>query len=159
MTSKKSQSPLSESAQKVMALAEQAARDRGHTHVGTEHLLIALGQHDDFTSSVLESMGAPAAKVQSAVDFIRGRFEGTATETIGITPRVKKVLELAWDEARQQGVGAIEPKHLLLALTAEWDGIGPAILEGFGLKPENIRRHIVLLTNPIGDEPKPTTGS
>jgi len=93
---------FSERARRVLSLAQEEAQRFNHNYIGTEHILLGLTRESDSTSmKVLEGLGTDPAKVSAAVEFIIGKGETTASGEIGLTPRAKKVIELAVDEARR----------------------------------------------------------
>src|SRR5918995_3433166 len=89
-------------AKRVLALAQDEAIRFNHNYIGTEHLLLGLVREGEGVAArVLNSMGVQLPKVRSAVEFIIGRGEGKLAGEVGLTPRSKKVLELAVDESRR----------------------------------------------------------
>ena len=102
-------------ARKVLTLAQEEAQRFNHNYIGTEHLLLGLVREGDGVAArVLSNMGVQLPKVRSAVEFIIGRGEGMIMGEIGLTPRAKKVIELAVDEARRLNHHYIGTEHLLL---------------------------------------------
>ena len=93
---------FTERARKVLTLAQEEAQRFNHNYIGTEHLLLGLVREGDGVAArVLSNMGVQLPKVRSAVEFIIGRGETMVMGEIGLTPRAKKVIELAVDEARR----------------------------------------------------------
>ena len=87
-------------ARKVLTLAQDEAQRFNHNYIGTEHLLLGLVREGEgVAAKVLENLNVELAKVRQAVEFIIGRGEQAPTGEIGLTPRAKKVIELAVDEA------------------------------------------------------------
>src|SRR3970282_933973 len=108
---------FTERARRVLTLAQEEAQRFNHNYIGTEHLLLALvGEVDGVAPKVLNNLGVELSKVRSAVEFIIGRGEKTPTGEIGLTPRAKKVIELAVEEARRLNHSYIGTEHLLLGL-------------------------------------------
>jgi ATP-dependent Clp protease ATP-binding subunit ClpC len=81
-------------------------------------------------------------KVRSAIEFIIGRGERPNANEIGLTPRAKKVIELAVDEARKLGHSYIGTEHLLLGLVREGEGIASGVLESLGVNLDNVRNEL-----------------
>ena len=93
---------FSERARRVLSLAQEEAQRFNHNYIGTEHILLGLVRETEGVAArVLSGLGVDLSKVRSAVEFIIGRGEKPAQGEIGLTPRAKKVVELAVDEARR----------------------------------------------------------
>ena len=92
---------------------------------------------------VLLSLGVHLNKVRSTVEFIIGRGDRPVAGDIGLTPRAKKVIELAVGEAEQLGDQAVGSEHLLLGLGREGEGIGAGILEELGIGLDQVRSAVV----------------
>jgi len=135
---------FTERARKVLTLAQEEARRFNHNYIGTEHLLLGLVREGDGVAArVLMSMGVQLPKVRSAVEFIIGRGESTVVGEIGLTPRAKKVIELAVDEARRLNHHYIGTEHLLLGLVREGEGIAAGVLESLGVSLEKVRQQVI----------------
>ena len=127
-------------ARKVLVLAQEEARGLGHDYIGTEHLLLGLvHEGEGVAAKVLSNLGVELAKVRSAVELIIGRGDHEVAGEICLTPRVKKVLELAVDEARRLGHDFIGTEHLLLGLIREGEGVAARVLESLGANLEKVR--------------------
>src|SRR5207244_1499319 len=98
-------------------------------------------------AEVLQNLGAEPKKVRNAVEFIIGRGDHVAPGSIELTPRTKKVIELAAEEARRLNHDTINPEHLLLGLTSEGEGIAIGILESLGIDLEQVRQRIRMMSN------------
>src|SRR5215213_7403388 len=108
---------FTERARRVLTLAQEEAQRFNHNYIGTEHLLLGLVREGDgVAAKVLANLGVQLPKVRSAVEFIIGRGETMVMGEIGLTPRAKKVIELAVDEARRLNHHYIGTEHLLLGL-------------------------------------------
>jgi ATP-dependent Clp protease ATP-binding subunit ClpA len=91
-------------ARTVLKLAQDEAQRFNHNYIGTEHLLLGLVREGEGVAArVLSNLGIDILKVRSAVEFIIGRGERQVSGEIGLTPRAKKVVELAGDEGRRLG--------------------------------------------------------
>ncbi len=131
---------FSERARRVLALAQEEATQFNHNYIGTEHILLGLiRESEGVASKVLQNLKADTQKIRSAVEFIIGKGDKPATGEIGLTPRAKKVIELAVDEARKQSHHYIGTEHLLIGLMREGDGIGANVLESLELSLDVIR--------------------
>src|SRR5688572_9284727 len=89
-------------ARRVLTLAQEEAQRFKHNYIGTEHLLLGLvRQGDGVAANVLNNLGVELSKVRSAVEFTIGRGKRSSGGEVGLTPRAKKVIELAVEEARR----------------------------------------------------------
>jgi len=131
---------FTERARKVLTLAQEEAQRFNHNYIGTEHILLGLVREGDgVAAKVLSNLGVELEKVRSAVEFIIGRGERTFRGEIGLTPRAKRVIELAVDEARRLGHNYIGTEHLLLGLLREGEGVAAGVLESLGVGLEKVR--------------------
>ena len=131
---------FTERARRVLTLAQEEAPRFNHNYIGTEHILLGLVREGDgVAAKVLSNLGVELNKVRSAVEFIIGRGDRTVLGEIGLTPRAKKVIELAVDEARRLGHSYIGTEHLLLGLVREGEGIAAGVLESLGVNIERVR--------------------
>ena len=131
---------FSEKARRVLSLAQEEAQRFNHTYIGTEHILLGLVRETDgVAAKVLNNLGVELTKVRSAVEFIIGRGERTPSGEIGLTPRAKKVIELAVDEARRLNHNYIGTEHLLIGLMREGEGVPAGVLESLGVTLDKIR--------------------
>ena len=144
---------FTERARRVLTLAQEEAQRFNHNYIGTEHLLLGLVREGEgVASKVLANLGVELNKVRSAVEFIIGRGDRPVTGEIGLTPRAKKVIELAVDEARRLGHHYIGTEHLLLGLVREGEGIAAGVLESLGVSLEKVRAEV---TRILGSEHAP----
>ena len=131
---------FSERARRVLSLAQEEATQFNHNFIGTEHILLGLiRESEGVAAKVLQNLKADTQKIRSAVEFIIGKGDKPTSGEIGLTPRAKKVIELAVDEARKQGHHYIGTEHLLIGLMREGDGIGSNVLESLDLTLDVIR--------------------
>ena len=159
-------------ARKVLTLAQDEAQRFNHNYIGTEHLLLGLVREGEGVAArVLENMNVELAKVRTAVEFIIGRGDRPVVGEVGLTPRAKRVIELAIDEARRLGHNYIGTEHLLLGLVREGEGIAAGVLESLGVNLDKVRHEVIrVLSQSLvgrsgpGDEarlarPRPSTSS
>ncbi len=110
---------FTERARKVLMLAQEEAQRFNHNYIGTEHLLLGLVREGEgVAAKVLGNLGVELNKVRSAVEFIIGRGDRMVVGEIGLTPRAKKVIELAVDEASRRGHHYIVTELMLLGLVS-----------------------------------------
>jgi len=128
-------------ARKVLSLAQEEAQRFQHNYIGTEHLLLGLVRGGDNTRAgqALYSLGVDLNKVRNSVEFIIGRGDRIVLGEIGLTPRAKKVIELAVDEARRLQHDHVGTEHLLLGLVREGEGIAAGVLTNLGVDIESVR--------------------
>src|SRR5947209_7835649 len=145
---------FTERARKVLTLAQEEAQRFNHNYIGTEHLLLGLVREGEgVAAKVLSNLGIELTKVRSAVEFIIGRGERQVVGEIGLTPRAKKVIELAVDEARRLGHHYIGTEHLLLGLIREGEGIAAGVLESLGVNLEKVRSEVIKVLTQTGNAP------
>jgi len=135
---------FTERARKVLSLAQEEAQRLQHEYIGTEDLLLGLVREGEgVAAKVLANFGVELNKVRSAVESIIGRGDRIVSGEIGLTPRAKKVVDLAVDEARRWNHHYIGTEHLLLGLLREGEGIGAGVLESIGINLEEVRSQII----------------
>jgi ATP-dependent Clp protease ATP-binding subunit ClpC len=131
-------------ARKVLTLAQDEAQRFNHNYIGTEHLLLGLVREGEGVAArVLENMNVELPKVRTAVEFIIGRGDRPVVGEVGLTPRAKRVIELAIDEARRLGHNYIGTEHLLLGLVREGEGIAAGVLESLGVTLDKVRHQVI----------------
>jgi len=132
-------------AKRVLALAHDEAVRFNHHYIGTEHLLLGLVREGEGVAArVLDSLGVELSKVRTAVEFIIGRGAvASSPSDITLSPRTKKVVELAIDEARKRGHSHVGTEHLLLGMLREGEGIASGVLESLGVSPEKVRDQLI----------------
>ncbi|MCH7983666.1 MAG: ATP-dependent Clp protease ATP-binding subunit [Chloroflexi bacterium] len=131
---------FSERARRVLSLAQEEAQRFNHNYIGTEHILLGLVRETEGVAArVLSNLNVELVKVRSAVEFIIGRGERPTPGEIGLTPRAKKVIELAVDEARRLNHHYIGTEHLLIGLMREGEGVAAGVLESLGVSLEKVR--------------------
>ena len=131
---------FSERARRVLSLAQEEAQRFNHNYIGTEHVLLGLVRETEGVAArVLSSLSVDLSRVRSAVEFIIGRGEKPAEGEIGLTPRAKKVVELAVDEARRMNHTYIGTEHLLIGLLREGEGVAAGVLESLGVTLDKVR--------------------
>ena len=146
---------FTERARRVLTAAQEEAQHLNHNYIGTEHILLGLIREEEgVAAKVLTSMGVTLTKVRSAVEYIIGRGEKPTTGEIGLTPRAKRVIELAIDEARRLGHNYIGTEHLLLGLLHEGEGVAAGVLESFGITLEQTRAEVVRALSQGAQRPK-----
>ena len=133
---------FTERAQKSIMLAQEEAKKFNHSYVGTEHLLLGLMAEEQGIAAVtLKEMGVTLEKARKEVYDIVG-MGPESVELVGMTPRTKKIFELAFGEARNFGHNYVSTEHLLLGLISEGEGIATAILKRLGVDPAKLAQEV-----------------
>jgi len=128
-------------ARRVLAFAQEEAERLNHSYIGTEHLLLGLLREETgVAGKVLRDLNVSSERVTELVERITGPGRRTPFSKIDLTPRTKRVIELAVEEARRLGQHYIGTEHLLLGLIRQGDGVAIDILRQLSVSPEAIRR-------------------
>ena len=131
---------FTDGARQALRLAQEEAQRFQHDSIDTEHLLLGLlREGEGVAANVLNSLGVELNKVRDAVEFLIGHGDSVVHGEIGLTPRAKKVIGLAVDEARRLNHHAIGTEHLLLGLVREGEGLAVGVLESLGVPLEQVR--------------------
>jgi ATP-dependent Clp protease ATP-binding subunit ClpC len=142
---------FTERARKVIILAKEEAKRFNHDYIGTEHILLGLVREGEgVAAAVLANFGLSPDKIRVEVEKLVQ--PGPATVISGdlpFTPKAKKVIELAMDEARALGHNYIGTEHLLLGLIREGEGVASQVLMNMGLELEKVREEVL---NLLGSE-------
>ncbi len=134
-------------AKKAIELANEAAIELGHNYIGTEHVLYGLTKEGSgVASKVLGNQEVtPDGVIDKIVELI-GQEE-PITETLGFTPRTKRVIENAFIEARKLGYNYIGTEHLLIGILREGDCIAARILLELNVNIPRLYNEIVKVIN------------
>ncbi len=144
---------FSERARRVLSLAQEEAGELNHNYIGTEHVLLGLAREPEGVGTrVLVSLGVDLSKIRSAVTFIIGRGQKQPASDVGLTPRAKKVIELAVDEAREMSHHYIGTEHLLIGLLREGDGVAAGVLESLGVTLDKVRQETQRILSQSGGQ-------
>jgi ATP-dependent Clp protease ATP-binding subunit ClpC len=138
---------FTERARKVIILAKEEARRFNHDYIGTEHILLGLlREGEGVAATVLQKMGISLENIRLEIEKLVQ--PGPTTQIIGdipFTPRAKKALELAAEEARSLGHNYIGTEHLLLGLIREGEGIASQVLLNLGMDLNSVRNEVMEL--------------
>ncbi len=130
-------------ARRVLTFAQEEAERLNHNYIGTEHLLLGLMREESgIAGRVLRTLNVQPPQIIEMVERITGPGRRTPFSKIDLTPRTKRVIELAVEEARRMGHHYIGTEHLLLGLVRQGDGVAMDILRQLGVTPEQIRREM-----------------
>jgi ATP-dependent Clp protease ATP-binding subunit ClpC len=138
---------LTDRARKVMALANQEAQRFNHEYIGTEHILLGLVKEGSGVgANVLKNLGIDLRKVRLEVEkLVKSGPDMVTMGKLPQTPRAKKVIEYAIEEARSLNHNYVGTEHLLLGLLREHDGVAAQVLLNLGLKLEEVREEVLNL--------------
>ena len=147
-------------ARKVMALANQEAQRLNHEYIGTEHILLGLVKEGSGVgANVLKNLDIDLRKVRMEVEkLVKAGPEMVTMGKLPQTPRAKKVIEYAIEEARNLNHNYVGTEHLLLGLLREHDGVAAQVLMNLGLKLEEVREEVLNLLG-AGNERSESTGT
>jgi len=134
-------------ARKVMALANQEAQRFNHEYIGTEHILLGLVKEGSGVgATVLKNMDVDIKKLRLEVEIqVKSGPDMVTMGKLPQTPRAKKVIEYAIEEARALNHNYVGTEHILLGLLRESEGIAAQILMSLGLKLEDLRQEVLNL--------------
>lgn len=148
---------LTERSHRAIAFAREEAHRFGHNYVGTEHLLLGLLRECEGVSTrVMISLGVNPDGVREQVSSIAGHDVGETGNGEDLhrplTPRLRKILELAQLESLRLGHGWIGTEHLLLGLSREPEGVAARVLSNLGVEQARIRQETLRTLGTNGDE-------
>ncbi len=137
---------FTERARKVVFYAQEEAQKFGEGYVSTEHLLLGLVRESDSVASrVLEKLGVGLGRIRTEVEKQLPRGDARPSQDMTLTPRAKRVIDLAYDEARNLNNNYIGTEHLLLGLIREGDGLAGRVLAKLGVDLERARKEVMAL--------------
>ncbi|HRY85924.1 MAG TPA: ATP-dependent Clp protease ATP-binding subunit, partial [Candidatus Omnitrophota bacterium] len=147
---------FTERARKVIILAKEEAKRFNHDYIGTEHILLGLiKEGESVAAAVLQNLGLSLDTIRLEVEKLVQFGPSTVVSgDIPFTPKAKKVIELAMDEARRLGHNYIGTEHLLLGLIKEGEGVASHVLMNVGLDLNKVRAEVIKLlgsTTPGGE--------
>src|SRR4051812_43075731 len=131
-------------AKRVLALAQDEAVRFGHNYIGPEHLLLGLVREGEgVAAQALHALGVDLSRLRTYVEFNVGRGSEERPSEITLSPQVKKIIELAVDEARVLGHSHVGTEHLALGIVRHGEGVAAAALESVGVSFEKLRHQII----------------
>lgn len=136
---------FTERARRVILLAKEEAKRFNHDYIGTEHLLLGLiREGEGVAAAVLLSLGLDPAKIRMEVErLVQPGPSAAVSGDIPFTPKAKRAIELAMEEARQLGHNYIGTEHLLLGLIKEGEGVASEVLTNLGLDADKVRDEVM----------------
>ncbi|MGE4484256.1 MAG: ATP-dependent Clp protease ATP-binding subunit [Oscillospiraceae bacterium] len=124
---------FTERAKSALTLAHEAAAELGHGYVGTEHILLGISRENGGAAArVLREAGLDSVLILSLIEKVVGRGEADDTTPQGLTPRAKRVIELATADASRLGHNYVGTEHLLMGILREYDSAAAKIIVSAG---------------------------
>jgi len=143
---------FTERARKVVFYAQEEAGRLGENYVSTEHLLLGLvRENDSVAARILDRIGVSLGRIRSEIERQVARGDGRLGQDMQLTPRAKRVIDLAYDEARQLNNNYIGTEHLLLGLIREGEGLAGRVLSKLGVDLDRTRREVLHLQEGGGE--------
>lgn len=140
---------FTERARRVMFYAQEEAGRLGENYVSTQHLLLGLVRESDSVAArILERMGISLEAIRSEIEQQVSPGEIREPKEMQLTPRAKRVIDLAYDEARKLNTKYVGTEHLLLGLIREGEGMAGRVLAKLGADLERTRREVRMLLEP-----------
>src|SRR5512138_3609 len=135
---------FTERARRVVFFAQEEAGRLGENYVSTEHLLLGLvRENDSVAARILDRMGVSLGRIRSEIERQVTRGDGRLGQDMQLTPRAKRVIDLAYDEARQLNNNYIGTEHLLLGIIREGEGLAGRVLAKFGADLDRTRKTVI----------------
>ncbi len=136
------------SAQNAIEIANDLAIEFGHNYIGTEHILYGLSKEETgVASKVLENQNVTPELIIEKIEELIGREENETQDTVGFTPRTKRVIENAFREAKKLGSDYIGTEHLLIGIMREGDSVAVRIMLDLNVNPQKLYNEIVKVIN------------
>jgi ATP-dependent Clp protease ATP-binding subunit ClpC len=146
-------------ARRVLSLAQEEAQRLNHNYIGTEHLLLGLVREENGVAvRVLRELGVDPRQIRERVERTVGRGQRASYGKLSLTPRTKRVIELAVDEARRLGHHYIGTEHLLLGLVREGEGVAVDVLKGLGISLDKVRSQTARVMMESASQPASARG-
>jgi ornithine carbamoyltransferase len=137
---------FTERARKVVFYAQEEAGRLGENYVSTEHLLLGLvRENDSVAARILDRIGVSLGRIRSEIERQVARGDGRLGQDMQLTPRAKRIIDIAYDEARQLDNNYIGTEHLLLGLLREAEGLAGRVLMKLGMDLGRTRQEVIKL--------------
>ena len=134
---------FTERARKIIFYAQEEAQHLGETQVSTEHLLLGLiRETDSVAARILDRLGVSPQRIRAEIERYIPRGEARPGQEMQLTARAKRVIDLAYDEARHLNDNYIGTEHLLLGLIREGEGLAARVLHKLGVDLERARHEL-----------------
>jgi ATP-dependent Clp protease ATP-binding subunit ClpA len=144
---------FTERARRVLTFAQEEAEKGHQSYIGTEHLLLGLlREKEGVAAGGLESLGVRPDQVRETIEAVLRRDEQIVVQQIIPTSRVKKVIEISFEEARRMGHNYVGTEHLLLGLLIEGEGVAAHVLGDLGVTLDAVRAEVDRQLAFVGEE-------
>jgi hypothetical protein len=144
---------FTERARRIVFFAQEEAARLGENYVGTEHLLLGLVRESDSVGSrILDHLGISLGRIRQEIERQVTRGTGNLGQDMQLTPRAKRVIDLAYEEARQLNNNYIGTEHLLLGMVREGDGLAARVLTKLGATLERVRQQVWQMQEQEGNQ-------
>src|SRR5687767_13620745 len=148
---------FTERARRVVFFAQEEAARLGENYVDTEHVLLGLVRESDSVAArILDRLGVPLGRVRADIERLSTRGHGNLGQDMQLTAPAKRVIDLAYEEARHFNNNYIGTEHLLLGVIREHDGLAGQVLIKLGADLERTRKEVALMQESA--EPGETAG-
>ncbi|MBW4536277.1 MAG: ATP-dependent Clp protease ATP-binding subunit [Pleurocapsa minor HA4230-MV1] len=135
---------FNEKAIKNVVLAQEEARNTGHNLVGTEHILLGvIGEGTSAAAELLANLDINLEQTRNLAIEIVGKGSGFIPSNIPFTPKAKRILEQAFNEARQLKSNFISPEHILLAMIKQTDNMAVKLLTKQNVNLRQLRTDLI----------------
>ncbi|MEO0835396.1 MAG: ATP-dependent Clp protease ATP-binding subunit [Cyanobacteria bacterium J06642_3] len=135
---------FNEKAIKNVVLAQEEARNTGHNLVGTEHILLGvIGEGTSTAAELLTNFGISLERTRELAIELIGKGSGFIPANIPFTPKAKRILEQAFNEARQLKSNSISPEHILLAIIKQTDNMAVKLLNKQNVNLKQLRTELI----------------
>ncbi|MFN3995222.1 MAG: Clp protease N-terminal domain-containing protein, partial [bacterium] len=136
---------FTERAKKVIIYAQEEAKNLGSSHVGTEHLLLGIiVEGESIAAKILSKYDVTYQKLKKEIENFLGKSQtSNARGDLEFSPRAKKAIENAFDEARTMNHNYIGPEHILLGILNETGGVGYRLLQKINININNLKEELV----------------
>ena len=133
-----------ERSQKVIYIAAETAKDLGHSFVGTEHVLVGLLKEGGTSSNILKEAGVLSENVLNQIITIEGKGQlGFEPQSLPLTPRTKRLIEISRAIARKLGHSFVAPEHILLAVLEDNESLAYNILNKLSIDIEKLKEKVI----------------
>ncbi len=140
---------FTEYAKRVFNIAHDSAAELGQAYVGSEHILLGIAVEGGGTAArVLREAGLTPELIKASIEKYVGRGEGGSTTVQGLTPRAKRIIELAAAESVRLGHSYVGTEHLLMGILREYDSVASKIIVTSGADPNKLYTDILNLFTP-----------
>ena len=141
-------------AEKAIEIANDIALELGHNYIGTEHILYGLAKEGTgIASKVLENQGISSEDILNEIEMLIGTGNPLSQdESLGFTPRSKRIIENAFVEARRLGSEFIGTEHILIGIMHEGDSVAVRIMMDLNLDPRKLYNEIAKVINEDGTD-------